>query len=172
MPAGNPGLAGRAVLVRGLAASILVIVTLGALVQGTESAVSGLASTADRQIAQSAHESADLVAADLIDVDNDFVQAAETTVPVDARYAVLLPADPAQAQKTYGVLPVTLQGLPDFMRTLLLPRRDVDAGNTVTPRVQVGTWVLCYYCDTSPWDPRTHWRWNSNRGTAIGQVYR
>lgn len=158
---------------RWLLAVTVVVIAAGSLVLRLDRALTGLSATADAQEARAAQGvPPDLVSADLLDIDDDFVRQAEQLLPRDARYAVLLPADTAAAQTTYGVSPVTVQGLPDLMRELLLPRRDVDPGEHVTPRVPIGGWVLCYDCDTAPWDHRTQWRWNSNQGIAIGRVYR
>jgi hypothetical protein len=49
-----------------------------------------------------------LAAADSIDVDNDFVLAALSTLPADARYTVLLPPSAEIAASTYGIGALTL----------------------------------------------------------------
>jgi hypothetical protein len=105
-----------------------------------------------------------LAAADMVGVNNDFVRAAFDTIPLNAYFAVLVP-DPLQAQTTYGVSPVTIDAVPTMMEDDLLPRRLVE-----TP--QKGTYVLCYLCNTSPWDHRTHWLWKNSSGQVIGLVYR
>jgi hypothetical protein len=105
-----------------------------------------------------------LAAADGAQIDDDFVRAAIATVRPPERYAVLYPSIEV-AQATYHVSPLTLQVLPMLMREVLLPARDL-----ATP--SRGTYLLCYLCDTSPWDHRTRWLWNSDRGIAIGKVYR
>ncbi len=99
-------------------------------------------------------------------LDDGFVAAAVQQVPLKARYAVLGPPSVQVAQKTYGIDPITLEALPGFMLEILLPRLPVK--NPV-----VGNWVLCYDCDTSPWDQRTRWIWiDRTKGYAIGRVYR
>jgi hypothetical protein len=103
-----------------------------------------------------------LAAADSIDVDNDFVAASLTVVPQDASYAVLLPPSPEVAAKSYGIGAITLSGLPGYMQFMLLPRRQVMP--------EEAQYVLCYACDTSPWDHRTSWLWKNDHGVAIGKV--
>ena len=105
-----------------------------------------------------------LAAADEVELNNDFVRAAIHTVPHTAQFAVLYP-DPATVQQTYGIDPVTLDALPPLMTEVLLPSRSVS----VPVR---GAYILCYVCNTSPWDTRTHWLWRNDKGMAIGQVYR
>jgi hypothetical protein len=103
-----------------------------------------------------------LLAADSLNVDNDFVLAALSTLPQDARYAVLLPPTPEVAQSQYGIDPLTLQGLGAYMEFMLLPRRRVDPDDA--------QYVLCYACDTGPWDHRTDWLWRNEHAEAIGKV--
>lgn len=103
-----------------------------------------------------------LAAADSLNVDNDFVLAALSTLPANARYAVLLPPSPEVAQSQYGIDPLTLQGLGDYMQFMLLPRRRVDPDEA--------QYVLCYACDTGPWDHRTDWLWKNEHAEAIGRV--
>lgn len=103
--------------------------------------------------------------ANALAIDNGFVAAALAQLPPNAPYGVLLPASPELAQKTYGILPVTLQAIPGFLFETLLPRLPVqDPGK--------GDYVLCYACDTSPWDRRTTWVWNDGKGHVIGLVRR
>lgn len=104
-----------------------------------------------------------LAGADSLGIDNPFVAAAVDTLPTNAGFAVLLPASSAVAQQNYGIAGLTYQALPEFMREVLLPRLP-----TATPGK--GDYVLCYDCDTSPWDARTHWLWTDSKGHAIGLV--
>jgi hypothetical protein len=105
-----------------------------------------------------------LAVADMVGIDNDFVRAAVDELPRNAQFAPLLP-DPAQAQQTYGVSAETIDALAPLMQEVLLPRREVDAAST-------GTYILCYLCETSSWDKRTHWLWKGTKGDSIGLVYR
>jgi hypothetical protein len=105
-----------------------------------------------------------LAGADSLDIDNPFVTAAVQSVPAGARYALLLP-EPRVAESVYHLDPLTVQGLPLFMVEVLLPRVPVS-------RPRAGDYVLCYVCDTSPWDGRTHWLWTDGKGHAVGEVLR
>lgn len=104
-----------------------------------------------------------IAGANALDIDNGFVRAALDALPAKARYSVLVPASEAVAQKTYGIAPVTLEAIPGFMLETLLPRMPVQ-----TPGK--GDYVLCYACDTAPWDHRTRWIWNDGDGHVIGLV--
>jgi hypothetical protein len=106
-----------------------------------------------------------LAGADSLAIDDGFVLAAVQTLPDRARYKLLLPPSLEIAQKTYGIDPLTLDALPPFMREVLLPRLPVDEPAR-------NDYVLCYDCDTSPWDSRTRWLWTDKAGHAIGRVYR
>jgi hypothetical protein len=48
------------------------------------------------------------------------------------------------------------------MQFMLLPRRRVDPDEA--------QYVLCYACDTGPWDHRTDWLWKNEHAEAIGRV--
>jgi hypothetical protein len=103
-----------------------------------------------------------LAAADTIDVDNDFVVAALATLPADARYAVLVPPTPEIAATAYGIGGLTLSGLPGYMQFVLLPRRQVPP--------EQAQFILCYACDTNPWDHKTTWLWKNDHAVAIGRL--
>jgi len=104
-------------------------------------------------------------AADSVEIDDGFVQAALTMIPRNGRFTVVLPADTVAAAAKNGMSPVTFQALPAMMEDFLLPRREVD-----TPAK--GDYVLCYLCDRSQWDGRTHWLYESPavKGALVGQV--
>jgi hypothetical protein len=157
-------------VVRAVLAAALVLATLAVLAVRIPDAVRALSGTARSQVGRGELDGA-LAAADSLDVNNDFVRQTVALIPRHARYAVLIPTDPNAAQQSYGVSPVTLQALPDFLREVLLPRRDVETQDRVNPPVPVGGYVICFYCDTSPWDHRTRWLWTSE-GADIGRVYR
>jgi hypothetical protein len=82
-------------------------------------------------------------------------------IPPGSDYTVLLPATPEIAAK-YGINSITFQTAPPFLRYLLLPSWPVDASQA--------RFVICFGCDTAPWDHRTHWLWSDDRGNAIGRV--
>jgi hypothetical protein len=105
-----------------------------------------------------------LAAADMVGIKDDFVRAAIHILPRNARFAALV-ADPEQAHKTYGVSTTTILAVHDLMQEILLPRR-------ATATAGRGMYVLCYYCDTAPWDHRTRWLWRGGQGDLIGLVYR
>ena len=79
-----------------------------------------------------------------------------------ANYAVLMPATLADAAP-YGINAITMEGGPAFLRYLLLPRWQV-ADQTLA------RYVICFGCDTTPWDHRTIWLWKDVKGDAIGRV--
>ena len=99
---------------------------------------------------------------DSLDINNDFVAEALEAVPAGASYAVLMPPTAQVALATYGISSLTLEALPNYMQTLMLPRRQV-------PPMEA-RWILCYACDTSPWDGRTTWVWKNGQADAIGKV--
>jgi hypothetical protein len=105
-----------------------------------------------------------LATADSIDVDNDFVLAAVQTLPRNATYTVQLPPNQEVAASSYGIGAVTLSALVGYMRFILLPRLDVPP--------DAAQYVLCYACDTAPWDHRTSWLWKNDHAVAIGKVNR
>jgi hypothetical protein len=85
-------------------------------------------------------------------------------IPPRANYAVLMPATPAAAAP-YGINAITMESGPAFLRYLLLPRWQVG------DPAQAG-YVICFGCDTAPWDHHTTWLWTDTRGDAIGRVRR
>jgi hypothetical protein len=147
-------------LVAGLSLTVAAVVILTLRIQSTVDYMRG---TAAAEVGRN-DEGGALAAADMVGLNDDFVRAAIHVLPRSARFAALVP-DPFQAQKTYGVSPTTIEAVPDLMREVLLPRREV-----VTPGK--GTYIVCYLCDTSPWDRRTHWLWRGSAGGLIGLVYR
>jgi hypothetical protein len=105
-----------------------------------------------------------LAAADMVGLNDDFVRTAIHLLPRNAQFAAVVP-DPNQAATTYGIATTTILAVPDLMQEVLLPRREITAP-------QKGAYILCYLCDTSPWDNRTHWLWKGTSGGLIGLVYR
>lgn len=102
-------------------------------------------------------------AADGLAIDNEFVSQALTLVPQGATFAVALPPSQAVAQQ-YGIPPVTLAALAPYMQDLLLPRREVDPGHA--------QYLLCYACNTDPYDPHMQRLWQSPKGYVIGRLTR
>ena len=66
-------------------------------------------------------------AADSVEIDDGFVQAALTMIPRNGRFTVVLPADTVAAAVKNGMSPVTFQAPPAMMEDFLLPRREVEA---------------------------------------------
>ena len=62
----------------------------------------------------------------------------------------------------YGINPITYETAVPVLRYLLLPAWPVDPADA--------RFVICFGCDTDPWDRRTTWLWKDNRGDAIGRV--
>jgi hypothetical protein len=101
-------------------------------------------------------------AADQTGVDNQFVAHAIELVPADARFVVLLPQSQAVAAKSYGIGTIAYNALPGLMQSLLLPRREVAP--------DLARYILCYACDTAPYDARWHRLWEDGRGHVIGRL--
>lgn len=161
IPAGSADRAAAAQRARGVFAAALVACAAVVLLLRLPGALRQF----DDQAAQNARGGDTgrlLAAADTLDIDNDFVVASLSTLPPDARYAVLLPASADVAAKTYNIGSLTLAGLPGYLQYLLLPRRQVQPADA--------QYVLCYACDTSPWDKRTTWLWKNAHAVAIGKV--
>lgn len=146
-----------------IVALVLLVVTALALVVRLPAATQELDDQAARN-ARGGDTGRLLAAADSIDVDNDFVVASLSVLPTDARYAVLLPPSPEVAASSYGIGALTLSALPGYMQFMLLPRRQVGP--------EEAQFILCYACDTSPWDHKTTWLWKNDHAVAIGRVNR
>jgi hypothetical protein len=99
---------------------------------------------------------------EMTNIPTDFQEAALTYVPPRSTFAVLPLPSPENALKYHGIPSVTLVDVPYWMQYLLLPSRMVDPG--------VAQYVLCFACDTAPWDKRTTWIWKNTAGEAIGKV--
>jgi hypothetical protein len=146
---------------RRLSALALTVVAAVALIARLPTAIRALDDQATYN-AQRGSAGRLLVAADSINVDNDFVLATLSVLPLDAKYAVLLPPSAEVAASSYGIGALTLSALPGYMQFMLLPRRQVAPDQA--------QYVLCYACDTSPWDHRTTWIWKNSHAVLIGKV--
>jgi hypothetical protein len=101
-------------------------------------------------------------ATDGLGIQNEFAIQALALLPRHATYVVDQPASDAIGAK-YGISPTTLLALRGYMRFLLLPRRDV-----APDRAQ---YVLCYGCNTDPYDKRGMKRlWSDPHGYVIGRM--
>ena len=88
-------------------------------------------------------------------------EAALQYVPPRSTFAVLTPPS-LDAAAHYGFGQVTIDAAPAYFEYLLLPARLVPP-----ERAQ---YVICFGCDTSPWDPKTTWLWRDTAGDSIGRV--
>lgn len=93
---------------------------------------------------------------------HDFQQGALDFVPPGSTFAVLPPPSAEIGEKYYGIPPVALDTVSPYFRYLLLPSRLVPA--------EEAQYVLCFACDTDPWDARTTWLWHNTNGMAVGRV--
>jgi hypothetical protein len=94
-------------------------------------------------------------------VPRDLQSEALALIPPRSDYAVLLPAS-VDAAAAYGINSTTYATAVPFLRYLLLPSWPVDA-----PRAR---YVICFGCNTAPWDGRTTWLWTDGHGSSIGKV--
>jgi len=100
--------------------------------------------------------------ADGLAIDNTFAEQALTLLPSRAAYVVAMPQS-QQVANQYHIPPTTMNALPLYMQFLLLPRRQVDAAHA--------RYVLCYACDTDPFDRRGMKRlWTDPQGYVIGEL--
>ncbi|MFN2628013.1 MAG: hypothetical protein ABR569_05165 [Gaiellaceae bacterium] len=103
----------------------------------------------------------ELAGADSADIDNIFLEKALDIVPRNSTYALLEPASIDVAQRSYKMAALTYLALPGYVRFLLLPRREMPPSSA--------SYILCYFCDTSPFDQRWTRVWeSSDRGLVIG----
>jgi hypothetical protein len=103
----------------------------------------------------------EIAGADAENIDNMFLVEALQLVPRNSSYAIVLPQSLAVA-KTYGIVPATYHALPGFVQNVLLPRRQVDPGKA--------QYLLCYACDTDPYDRRMQRLWQDPHGLVIGKL--
>lgn len=99
---------------------------------------------------------------DMTGLDKQFQIAALSTLPKDATYAILPPPSPEIALEGYGMNSITQSGLVPWLQYLLMPAKLVGP--------DTAQYVLCYGCDTTPWEHRTTWLWSDVHGHQIGKV--
>jgi peptidoglycan/LPS O-acetylase OafA/YrhL len=104
----------------------------------------------------------ELSTGDAIGFDHMFQLEAVTLIPPDASFAVLGPPSAAAGRRFYGVDRTMFDVLPGYFRELLLPAREVSSPDP--------DYILCYGCNTTPWDHRTTWLFTNAKGEAIGKV--
>jgi hypothetical protein len=143
--------------------ALTVIAALMVLVR-LPSAVRGFDHAASAQVGRNAYGGA-LAAADSVEIDDGFVEAALTDIPRNGRFTVVLPTDQVQVETSRGISGVTFQALTAMMENVLLPRREVG-------RPAKGVYILCYVCDRARWDARTHWLYESPavKGALVGRI--
>ena len=103
----------------------------------------------------------EIAGADAENIDNTFLVEALRLVPPRSSYAILLPQSLAVA-KTYDIAPATYHALPGFVQNALLPRRQVEPDKA--------QYLLCYACDTDPYDKRMRRLWQDPHGLVIGRL--
>jgi hypothetical protein len=101
--------------------------------------------------------------ADGLDISNDFLVQALRLLPRDATYTVQEPPS-AELSRGYGISTTTYDALPAYVEYLLLPRRPADA--------HTADYLLCYACDTKPFDARLQRLWTDPSGLVIGRLRR
>ena len=158
----NPATIERMATVRLTAALLVVAAFAGMVTDRLPQAFRDLSGAATANAGRDEGDGA-LAAADSVDMDNGFVRAAMQTVPRGSRF--LVETASTEQAAGYKVDPATLWAVPGQMVEDLLPSRPATE-----PRV--GIYVICYLCDTSPWDKRVDWLWNNHAGMAIGRITR
>ncbi|MEI8105177.1 MAG: hypothetical protein WCH31_04950 [Actinomycetes bacterium] len=103
-----------------------------------------------------------LATGNILGIDRAYQSAALSLVPPTATFAVLVSSSPAVAERDYGINSLTYVALPRYLLFLLMPAREVPA--------RTAQYVLCYGCNTDPWDGRTDWLYSDLHGHAIGRV--
>ncbi len=62
----------------------------------------------------------------------------------------------------YGIQPVTFEVVARYLFYELLP--------SVPASSATAQYILCWGCNTAPWDHRTTWLYTDTQGVAIGKV--
>lgn len=98
----------------------------------------------------------------VLGIPRDLQEHALAQIPPGSTYAVLLPESPAFASSAYGIAEITYDTVGPFLNYLLLPSVQVPSDEA--------RYVICWGCDTDPWDHRTTWLFTDPQGVAIGRV--
>jgi len=101
---------------------------------------------------------------DMLDIPYELSAAAFQYIPPGAAYKVVLPGTPEAAQAGYGIQPITYDTFAPWLRYLLLPAKPVDAS-------EQAPYIVCWGCDTTPYDTHTDWLWHNDQGAGIGHVH-
>src|SRR4051794_37226012 len=99
---------------------------------------------------------------DVNGIPHDFQQGALDNVPPGSTFAVLPPPSPEIGEKYYGIPAVADSTVFPYFQYLLLPSRLVPP--------EQAQYILCFACDTDPWDKRTTWLWQNTNGMGVGRV--
>jgi hypothetical protein len=99
--------------------------------------------------------------ADAEEIDNEFLVQALRLVPSSASYAMLR-SDSVETAARYGIIKPTYDALPGLVQNVMLPRRQVD--------ISKAQYVLCYACNTDPFDKRLTRLWTDPKGFVIGRL--
>jgi len=103
----------------------------------------------------------DVTTGDGLGIPYDLQVAALADIPPGARYTLLLPEN-EQVASVYRITPLAFETAGDFLRYLLLPAEPVAPAEA--------RYLICWGCDTTPWDHRTDWLWQTDQGESIGRL--
>jgi hypothetical protein len=103
-----------------------------------------------------------LTSGDVLGISRDLQAQALANIPPGSKYALLLPANEQAASSGYGIGAVAYETVGPWLNYLLLPSYQVTS--------EQARYVVCWGCDTSPWDHRTKWLYVDGQGVAIGRV--
>jgi hypothetical protein len=103
-----------------------------------------------------------LTSGDILGISRDLQAEALAKIPPRSKYALLLPANEQAASAGYGIGTVAYETVGPWLNYLLLPSYQVSP--------EEARYVICWGCDTSPWDHRTTWLYGNGQGVAIGRV--
>jgi hypothetical protein len=100
---------------------------------------------------------------DALDISNEFLKQALGLIPRGATYVLERPPS-VQAAQSYHISPTTFNAVPDYTRFVMLPRRETSPDQA--------EYLLCYACDTAPFDKRMTRLWTDPQGFVIGKLRR
>ncbi len=103
-----------------------------------------------------------LATGDTMGFDFEFQKAALSILSGRSTFAPIAPATTEIAQSSYGINDITYNAIPSYFAYFLLPNREVAPEDA--------QYILCYGCDTTPWDHRVTWLYNDSHGYSIGKV--
>jgi hypothetical protein len=101
---------------------------------------------------------------DILGISRDLQLQALAEIPSGSTYALLVPADRGIAGRVYGISEITYDTIGPWLTYLLLP--------SVRVAPDEAQYLICWGCDTSPWDHRTTWLFTNDGGVAIGRIRR